>query len=173
MLNSSSSIIPSFREPDTILSNTTSARVTMSINCITFLSFCWYFLVSTKIIPLAIAPVRDAALNGMLTGTPMNVANVATLDIPVAMLIPLEQVFNHVSRFNILLYFLYLFLNIASLSINPHLLTWTTFRWYATGDPRGAPFCRGGTSGGGPGTCAPSGSWAPILRANRRIGYVL
>ena len=37
----------------------------------------------------------------------MNVANVATLDIPVATLIPLEQAFNHVSRFNILVYFLH------------------------------------------------------------------
>ena len=54
----------------------------MSINLVTFLSFCWYFLVSTEITPLAIAPVRDAAPNGMLTGNPMNVANVATLDIP-------------------------------------------------------------------------------------------
>ena len=30
------------------------------------------------------------------------VVNVATLYIPVAMLIPLEQAFNHISRFNIL-----------------------------------------------------------------------
>ena len=92
----------------------------MSISLVTFLSFYWYFLVSTEIIPLAITPVRDAAPNGMLTGKHMNVANVATLDIPVAMLIPLEQAFNHVSQFNILLYFLY-FLYIASLFINPHL----------------------------------------------------
>ena len=76
----------------------------MSINCITFSSFCWYGLVRAEIIPLAIAPVTDAAPNGMLTGKPMNVANVATLDIRVAMLIPLEQAFNHVSRFNILVY---------------------------------------------------------------------
>ena len=48
----------------------------MSINLVTFLSFCWYFLVRAEIIPLAIAPVRDAALSGMLTGKPMNVANV-------------------------------------------------------------------------------------------------
>ena len=40
----------------------------------------------------------------------MNVANVATLYMPVAMLIPLEQAFNHISLFNILLYFLYFFL---------------------------------------------------------------
>ena len=63
----------------------------------------------------------------------MNVANVAKLDIPVATLIPLEQAFNHVSQFNILLYFLYFFLNITSLSINPHLLALITLRWYETG----------------------------------------
>ena len=60
----------------------------------------------------------------------MNVANVATLDIPVAMLIPLEQAFNQIRQFNILVYLLYFFLNIFSLFINPHLLAWTTFRWY-------------------------------------------
>ena len=97
MLNSSSSITPFFKAPDTTLSNTTNAGVTMSINCVTFLSFYSYFLVSTEIIPLAIAPVRDATPNEMLTGKPINVANVATLDIPVATLIPLEQAFNHVS----------------------------------------------------------------------------
>ena len=63
----------------------------MSINFVTFLRFFWYFLVGAEIIPLAIAPVRDAAPNGMLTGSLMNVANVATLDIPVASLISLEQ----------------------------------------------------------------------------------
>ena len=79
------------------LSNTVNAGVIMSINLVIFLSFCWYFLVRAEITPLAIAPVRDAVPNGMLTGTLMNVANVATLDIPVATLIPLEQVFNHIS----------------------------------------------------------------------------
>ena len=58
----------------------------MSINFVTFSSFCWYFLVSTETIPLAIAPVIDAAPNGMLTGTLMNETNVAALDIPVATL---------------------------------------------------------------------------------------
>ena len=110
----------------------TNAGVTMPIKDITFLSFCWYFLVRAEIIPLAIAPVRDAAPNRMLTGKPMNVANVATPDIPVATLIPLEQAFNHLSQFNILLYFLFFFLNIFSLFVNPRLLAWTTFRWYAT-----------------------------------------
>ena len=97
MLNSSSLITPFFNAPDTTLSNTTNAGVMMSIKHVTFLSFCWYFLVRAEIIPLAIAPVRDTTLNGMLTGAQMNVANVTTLDIPVAMLIPLEQAFNHVS----------------------------------------------------------------------------
>ena len=132
MLNSSSSITPFFNAPDTTLSNTTNAGVTMSVNLVTFLSFCWYFLVRAEITPLAIPPVRDAAPNGMLTGKPMNVAYVATLDIPMAILIPLEQAFNQVSRFNIVNYFLYFFLNISSLFINPRLLVWTTFRWYAT-----------------------------------------
>ena len=85
----------------------------------TFLSFFQYFLASVEIIPLAISPVRDAAPNEMLTGKPMNVANVATLDIPVAMLILLEQAFSHVSQFNILVYFLYFFLNICSLFYQP------------------------------------------------------
>ena len=74
----------------------TAAHITMSINFVTFLSFFWYFLV-IEIISLAIAPVRDAGPNKMLTGKLMNVVNVATLDIPVATLIPLKQVFNHVS----------------------------------------------------------------------------
>ena len=107
-----------FNAPDTALSNATNAGVMMLIDFVTFLSLFWYFLVSIKIIPLETAPVMDAAPNAALTGIPMNVANVATLDIPVAMLIPLEQAFNHVSRFNILLYFLYFFLKITSLFIN-------------------------------------------------------
>ena len=40
--------------------------------------------------PPAITPVIDAAPNAALMRIPLNVANVATLDIPVAMLIPLE-----------------------------------------------------------------------------------
>ena len=128
MLNSSSLITPFFNVSDTTLSNTTNAGVMMSINFVTFLSFFSYFLVSTEIIPLAIAPVRDAASNEMLTGKPMNVVNVAMLDIPVATLIPLEQAFNRVSQFNILVYFSYFFLNICSLPINTRLLAWTTFR---------------------------------------------
>ena len=81
----------------------------MSVNYVTFLSSFWYSLVSTEIIPLAITPVRDATPNEMPTGKPMNVVNVATLDIPVATLILLEQAFNHVSRLNILVYLSYFF----------------------------------------------------------------
>ena len=110
----------------------TNAGVMISINFVTFLSFFWYFLVSIEIIPLAIAPVRDAASNEMLTGKPMNVANVATLNIPVAMLRLLEQAFYNISRFNVLVYFSYFCLNICSLSINPRHLAWTTFRWCTT-----------------------------------------
>ena len=48
--------------------------------------------------PLTLAPARDTAPNGMLTGRPMNVANVATLDIPVALVNPFQQASSHVSR---------------------------------------------------------------------------
>ena len=94
----------------------------MSISLVTFLSFSCYFLVSNEIIPLAIAPVIDVASKAALTGSPTNVVNVATLDIPVAMLNPLEQAFNHVSQFNISLYFSYFCLNICSLFFNPCIL---------------------------------------------------
>ena len=69
--------------------------------------------------PLMLAPARDIAPNGMLTGRPMNVLNVATLDIPVAMLRLLEQAFSHLSRSNILVYFLYFFLYLFSNFKNP------------------------------------------------------
>ena len=111
-----------FYAPDMTLSNTTNVGVTKSISLVTFLSYFRYFLVKVEIIPLAIAPVRDAASKAMLTGRPTNVANVATLDIPVATLILLEQAFNHVSRFNILVYFSYFCLNICSLFFNPWIL---------------------------------------------------
>ena len=84
--------------------------------------------VRAEIIPLTIAPVRDAAPNEMLKGKLMNVVNVATLHIPVAMLIPLEQALNHTNQFNILVYFSYFCLNICSLFINPCLLARTTFK---------------------------------------------
>ena len=128
MLNTSSLIMSFFNVLDTTLSNTTKAGVTMLIKRITFLSFFWYFLVSIEIIPPEIAPVIDAAPNAALTGILMNVANLDRLDIPVATLIPLEQAFNHVSRFNILLYLLHFFVNIFSLSISPRLLARTTFK---------------------------------------------
>ena len=65
----------------------------MLVNFVTFVSFFWYFLVSAEIMPLKIAPVRDATPNGMLTGRPMNVLSVAKLDILVATLMLLEQAF--------------------------------------------------------------------------------
>ena len=49
---------------------------------------------------------RLTRLNAVLTGIPMNVANVAMLDIPVAMLIPLEQAHKLIQDFIILLVFL-------------------------------------------------------------------
>ena len=72
-----------------------NADVMISVNSMTFESFLWYFLVSAAVTPLTLTPAKDTAPNGMLTGRPMNVANVVTLDIPVAMLNPLEQVFSH------------------------------------------------------------------------------
>ena len=69
----------------------------MSVNLVTFKSYFWYFLVSAVVTPLTSAPARDTVPNGMLTGRPMNVANVTTLDIPVAALRPLEQAVSHVS----------------------------------------------------------------------------
>ena len=57
-------------------------------------------LVRVEIIPLAISPVRDAAPNAMLTGSPVNIANAATLDIPVAIL-STEQAFNNVRLFSL------------------------------------------------------------------------
>ena len=99
------------------------AGVMVSVNFVTFVSFFWYFLVSAVVTPLTLTPARDIAPNGVLTGRPMNVLNVATLDIPVAMLNLLEQAFSHVSRSNILVYFLYFFLYLSSSFNNPcHLL---------------------------------------------------
>ena len=82
-----------------------NADVMMSFNLVTFKSFFWYFLVSAIATPLTPAPARDTALNGMLTGRLMNVANVTTLDIPVAALRLLEQAVSYVSQSNILVYF--------------------------------------------------------------------
>ena len=118
-LNSSSSILPLLSTLDKLVSNTALADVTMSTNFVTFESFFWYFLVSAVVIPLRLTPARDIAPNGMLIGRPINVLNVATLDIPVATLRLLEQVFSHVSRSNILVYFLYFFLYLSSSFNNP------------------------------------------------------
>ena len=114
MLNSHSSILSSFNALDTLISNTASADVTVSINCATFDSFFWYFLVSTVVTPLIPAPARETAPNGILTGRPMNVLSVATLDTPEATVIPLEQAFNHINRFKIFAYFLCFFLYLTS-----------------------------------------------------------
>ena len=99
--------------------NTAIADVMISFNLVTFVSFFWYFLVSTVVTPLTLAPARDTAPNGMLTGRPMNVLSVATLDIPVAMLNPLVQAFNATRQFNVLVYFLYFSLYLSSSYDNP------------------------------------------------------
>ena len=54
--------------------------------------------------PLTLAPAREKAPNGILTGKPTKVLNVATLDIPEAMLKLLEQAFSHVSQSKVLEY---------------------------------------------------------------------
>ena len=54
--------------------------------------------------PLMLAPARETAPNGILTGKPMKVLNVAKLDIPEAMLKLLEQAFSHTNRSNFLEY---------------------------------------------------------------------
>ena len=78
-----------------------NADIAMSVNFVNFKSFLRYFLVSAAVTPLTLAPAKDTASNGMLTGGLMNVINVATLDIPVAMLNLLEKAFSHTNRFNI------------------------------------------------------------------------
>ena len=119
MLNSSSSIIPFFNTLDKHISNTAIADIMISANLVTFVSFFWYFLVIAEVTQPAITPVRDATPSGMLTGRPMNVLNVTMLDIPVAMLRLLEQVFSQVSRSDILAYFLYVSLYLSSNLFNP------------------------------------------------------
>ena len=46
-----------------------------------FHEFLWYFLASTVATPLTLAPARETAARGILTGRPMSVLKVATLDI--------------------------------------------------------------------------------------------
>ena len=79
-----------------------------------FVSFFWYFLVSAIAIPLTLAPAREMAPKEILTGRPMNVLNVATLDIPEAILRPLEQAFSHVNQSKVLEYFSCFFLYLSS-----------------------------------------------------------
>ena len=73
-------------------------------------SFDASFLVSAIATPLALTPARDITPSGTLTGRPVKALNVATLDIPEAMLNLPEQAFSHISQPNILVYFLYFFL---------------------------------------------------------------
>ena len=97
-----SSIFPLFNILDMLVPNTANADVTMSTNFVTFISFFWYFLVSTVAMPLMLTPVRETAPSGMLTGRPKKVLNVSKLDIPLATLRLLEQALSHINRSNIL-----------------------------------------------------------------------
>ena len=130
MPNSCSSVLPLFNVLDTLVSNTANADVTMSTNFVTFVSFFWYFLVSAVAMPLMLALVRETAPKEILTGRPMNVLSVATLQwhIPVATLRLLEQVFSHASQSNILVYFLYFFLYLSSSFSNPFRFPWIMLR---------------------------------------------
>ena len=127
--NSCSSILPLLNGLDTLVSNAAIADVTMSVNFMTSKSFFWYFLVSAVVTPLRLAPARGIAPNGILKGRPMNVLNVATLDIPEAMLSLLEQAFSHVSRSNILVYFVYFSLYLSSSFNNSCHLFWIMLKW--------------------------------------------
>ena len=91
-----------------------NANVTMSVNLVTLASLFWYFLVSTIATSLALTPAREMVPMGMLTGRPMNVLSLTTLDIPEATLRPLKQAFSHVSRSKALEYFSYFFLCLSS-----------------------------------------------------------
>ena len=138
MLNSSSSILPFLNALGKLVSNTAIADITMSVNFVTSVSFFSYFYVSAVVTPLRLAPARDTAPNGMLTGRPMNVLNVATLDIPVATLNPLAQAFNVTRRFNVLVYFSYFFLYLSSSFDNSCRLFWIVLKWWATWGSSGA-----------------------------------
>ena len=104
---------------DTHLSNTANADVIISVNFMTFEGFFLNYLVSKVVKLLTLTPTRDTVANGMLNGRLINVLNVATLDIPVAMVIPLAQACSHISRFNILVYFLDFLLYRSSSFNNP------------------------------------------------------
>ena len=105
MLNSRSSILPSFSALDTLVSNTANPNVTMSVIFATFTSFFWYFVVSTIAMPLTLTPARDIAPKGILTGRLISVLSIATLNVPEATLRLLKQAFSHVSRSKALEYF--------------------------------------------------------------------
>ena len=79
--------------------------------------------------PLTLAPAKDTTLNGILTGKPMKVLIVATLDILEAMLRLLKQAFSHTSQPNILEYLEYFFAYLSSSFNNPCCLLWIMFRW--------------------------------------------
>ena len=114
MPNSCSSTLPLFNALDMLIWNTADADVTMSTNFMTVATLFWYFLVSTIAMPLTLIAAREMVSLGILTGRSMNVPSVTTLDIPEAMLRPLEQAFSHVSQSKVLecllCFFLYLFL---------------------------------------------------------------
>ena len=128
MPNSRSSMSPLFKALDTLVSSTAIVDVTMSTNFITFVSFFCYLDVRAVVTPLMLALARETTPNGILTGKPMKVLRVATLDIPVAMLKLLEQAFNHTNRSNILEYLEYLFTYLSSSFNNPCCLLLIMFR---------------------------------------------
>ena len=121
-----------------LISNTASVNITMSVNFVTFASFFWYFLVGAITMPLTLAPTRETAPRAMRTGRPMNVLNVATLNIPEDTLRPLRQAFSHVNQCKVLEYFSCFFSYLSfSLSSSCHFPC-TTCRpvspWASLGD---------------------------------------
>ena len=88
-----------------------------------------YLEVSAVATPLILAPARDTAPNGILTGKPIKVLRVATPNIPAAMLRPLEQVFSHTNQSNILEYLEYFFAYLSPSLSNPCCLLWIMFKW--------------------------------------------
>ena len=129
MVNSCSSTQTLFNVLDMLISNTANANVMMSINFMTFASFFLYLIVSTLATPLMLAPARETSPKEKLTGRPMNVLSVATLDIPEAMIRPLQQAISHVSRSKVLEYFSCSFLYLSTSLSNSCHFPWTTFRW--------------------------------------------
>ena len=123
MANSYLSILLLFNALDRFIWNTANADVTMSANSMTFASFFWYFLVSTVVMPPTLAPAREMVPKGILTGRPMNVLNVATLNIPEATL--RLQAFSHISQSKVLEYFSSFFLYLSSSLSNSCHFPWT------------------------------------------------